>query len=241
MENLQTFSNSEFGEINVLIVGGKEYFPATDCAKILGYSNPHEAIRTHCKGVSEFRTPSTGGSQNKKYITEGNLYRLIIKSKLPKAEKFESWVMDEVLPQIRQTGGYIPIYEKDSDLDILSRALLIADASSKAKDILITEMQPKADAYDTFLKTQGYISLNKAAKSLAIGRNTMMSLLRQNKVLFKDGRDNIPYQRFIKSGYFAVNHIVSRDGEVHSTTRVSSRGIQYIHKILANKSMEAVS
>lgn len=105
-KEIQKFNNNQFGNLEILIVDGIEYFPATDSAKMLGYANPQKAIRDHCKGVNEMVTPTKGGQQKKNYITEGNLYRLIINSKLPQAEKFESWVFDEVLPQIRKTGQY---------------------------------------------------------------------------------------------------------------------------------------
>lgn len=78
----------------------------------MGYENPHEAIRNYCKGVSKILTPTNGGNQTKNYIPEGDLYRLIVHSKLKSAEKFERWVFDEVLPTIRQTGNYIPNMEK---------------------------------------------------------------------------------------------------------------------------------
>ena len=106
MTDLKVFKSTEFGELGVMTVNGKEYFPATQCAKLLGYAKPADAIRKHCKGVHKMETPTAGGIQQVNYIPEGDLYRLIVSSKLPAAEKFESWVFDEVLPSIRQTGGY---------------------------------------------------------------------------------------------------------------------------------------
>ena len=106
MNDLKVFSNSEFGELGVMLIGGKEYFPATQCAKLIGHENPARAVRKFCKGVTKMVTPTVGGSQEVNYIPEGDLYRLIVNSKLPAAEKFERWVFDEVLPSIRQTGGY---------------------------------------------------------------------------------------------------------------------------------------
>lgn len=103
---IKSFSDNNFGTLDVFIVNGKEYFPATTCAKILGYQNPQKAIRDHCKGVNELFTPTNGGSQKIKVIPEGDLYRLIVRSKLPSAEKFEKWVFDEVLPSIRSNGSY---------------------------------------------------------------------------------------------------------------------------------------
>lgn len=106
MENLQIFNSEEFGEIRTIEIDGKPYFVATDVASALGYSNPRKAIIDHCKGVTKRDTPTSSGVQQMSYINEGDMYRLIMKSKLPSAEKFESWVMDDVLPQIRKTGSY---------------------------------------------------------------------------------------------------------------------------------------
>ncbi len=91
-----------------MMIDGKPYFPATTCAKILGYSNPRKAILDHCKedGVTKrdvvFQTTNQHGvtsnqTVSKKFISEGNLYRLITHSKLPTVERFEKWVFDEVL------------------------------------------------------------------------------------------------------------------------------------------------
>lgn len=106
MNEMQIFQNSEFGELGVLEVNGKSYFPATACAKALGYKRPADAITAHCKGSVKHRVLTNGGEQELKFIPEGDLYRLIVHSKLPAAERFEKWVFDEVLPSIRQTGGY---------------------------------------------------------------------------------------------------------------------------------------
>lgn len=106
MNELQIFNSEEFGEIRTAEIDGKPYFVGTDVAKALGYSNPRKAILDHCKGVTKRDTPTSSGVQSMSYINEGDLYRLIMKSKLPSAEKFEAWVMDEVLPTIRKTGSY---------------------------------------------------------------------------------------------------------------------------------------
>lgn len=115
--DLKIFQNSEFGELRVLTIDGKEYFPATQCAKILGYKNPYDAIRKHCTSDGCVKCEGVSSTTNQhgvisqqitetKYISEGNLYRLIIRSKLPAAEKFEYWVFDEVLPELRKNGSY---------------------------------------------------------------------------------------------------------------------------------------
>ena len=106
MNELQVFQNSEFGELGVLEVNGKPYFPAKAAAKILGYKDTTNAIKQHCKGVVKHHLPTNGGMQTLNFIPEGDLYRLITHSKLSAAERFEKWVFDEVLPTIRRTGGY---------------------------------------------------------------------------------------------------------------------------------------
>lgn len=86
---------------------GKEWFVAKDVAEVLGYTNHRKAISDHCKGGNETLLPSAGGLQMTKIINEADVLRLILKSKLPAAEKFEKWVFEDVLPSIRKTGAYM--------------------------------------------------------------------------------------------------------------------------------------
>ena len=106
MGELQIFKNEEFGEVRTVEIEGKPFFCGSDVAKALGYAIPSKAVNTHCKGVSKMEAPTNGGIQELLFIPEGDLYRLIVSSKLPTAEKFEHWVFDEVLPSIRKHGMY---------------------------------------------------------------------------------------------------------------------------------------
>ena len=107
MNELQIFNSGEFGEIRTIEIDGKPYFVGADVAKALGYKDTVNALKQHCRGVVKHHLiDSLGRNQEASFITEGDLYRLIMKSKLPSAEKFESWVMDEVLPTIHRTGSY---------------------------------------------------------------------------------------------------------------------------------------
>lgn len=109
MNEMQVFQNSDFGELGVLEVNGKPYFPANRCAKVLGYKRPNDALHVHCRYTVKYRIPHPQNPSKEievNFIPEGDLYRLITHSKLPGAERFEKWVFDEVLPTIRQTGGY---------------------------------------------------------------------------------------------------------------------------------------
>lgn len=124
MNELQIFNSEEFGDIRTAEIDGKPYFVGTDVAKALGYNNPRDAVSRHCKGVVKRDTPTSSGIQSMSYINEGDLYRLIMKSKLPSAEKFESWVMDEVLPAIRKTGSYQKPMTLEEQLQIVAKGTL---------------------------------------------------------------------------------------------------------------------
>lgn len=112
LNELQIFQNEEFGQVRTVDVDGKTYFVGKDVANALGYSNPRDAISRHCKGVVKHDSFKEGG-QEVALLPEGDIYRLIIKSQLPSADKFERWIFDEVIPTIRKNGAYeIP---KDTD------------------------------------------------------------------------------------------------------------------------------
>lgn len=122
MQELEIFKNEEFGEVRTVMIDDKPYFVANDIASALGYKRPADAVSAHCKGSVKYRYLTNGGQQEVKIIPEGDVYRLIIKSKLPNAQKFESWVMDEVLPTIRKTGGYV---NNDEGVPCFRRVLVI--------------------------------------------------------------------------------------------------------------------
>lgn len=110
MSELQIFENQEFGQMRVVVIYGKPYVAATDAARALGYKNPRDAVNRHCRWVVKHDVPhpqNPAKTLQINFIPEGDLYRLIVHSELPSAERFESWVFDEVLPQIRKTGGYV--------------------------------------------------------------------------------------------------------------------------------------
>lgn len=124
MEEVQIFSNAEFGEVRTLTIDGEPWFVGRDVATILGYSNPRDAIRKHVddedKGVAKCDT--LGGNQELVIINESGLYSLILSSKLPTAKQFKRWVTNDVLPSIRKHGGYLTQEMRDkiiADPDIL--------------------------------------------------------------------------------------------------------------------------
>lgn len=146
---LKILQHDTFGALEVLKMEDKFYFPATESATVLGYKNARDAIRRHClkEGVISHTTSTSGGNQSKNFISEGNLYRLITKSKLPAAIDFEKWVFDTVIPSLRSKGGIVTNAEKFADtlfphITGESKALLTAILSSvQEQNAIITQQQ----------------------------------------------------------------------------------------------------
>lgn len=211
MNEMKVFENSDFGNLTVIYEDGKAYFPATDCAKMLGYASPHDAISRHCRSLVKREVPHPQNKEKEitaNFIPEGDLYRLITHSKLPAAERFEKWVFDEVLPAIRQTGGYIAGEESMSDEELLSRALLMADEKIKQRDARIAQlasensaltvqkqiMQPKADYFDELVDRNLLTSFRETAKQLGVGEKAFVRFLIEHKYVYRDKKGKLmPY------------------------------------------------
>lgn len=197
MSNITIFRNEIFGEIRGMLLNNKPYFVGKDVATILGYSNPTKAISTHCKGVSKMGIPSKGGEQQMSIIPEGDLYRLIIRSKLPKAQKFEEWVMDEVLPSIRKDGYYLT---KNADIEKLEKELQII----KERNQLLSQENQALRFFDRQI-TGAWVKVNRDLDSLKIGAiDVPMDFVKAfiSKYLNKHGqpktdRESIQRVRFI--------------------------------------------
>lgn len=107
-DTLQTFSNTEFGNIRTLTIDFEPWFVGKDVATALGYAKPENAVKAHVDDEDKSTTPIQGSGYKTKaiIINESGLYSLILSSKLPNAKKFKRWVTSEVLPAIRKTGSY---------------------------------------------------------------------------------------------------------------------------------------
>lgn len=139
---VKVFESEQFGNVRIIADGDKYLFCAKDVAVALGYKDAVNAIKAHCKGVVKRHLLSTGGSQLSNFISEGDVYRLITHSKLPTAEKFESWVFDEVLPKLRRTGAYNmqeAIFEKFPQMPRDYRSALLALADQIGVNEILTK------------------------------------------------------------------------------------------------------
>lgn len=244
MTRLQVFKNSEFGELGILVLDGKEYFPASECARILGYSDPYDAVKRHTKGSVKHRVLTDGGNQEVNFIPEGDLYRLIVRSKLPAAEKFERWIFDEVLPSIRKHGGYLTpekIEEALLNPDTIIRLATNLKAEREARLALESkakEDRPKVQFAESVIASDSTILIRELAKILKqngidTGEKRMFEWLRQNGYLIsKPGSDyNTPTQKSMQLGLFELQRtsITRADGSVlvKTTPKVTGKGQLY--------------
>lgn len=155
MDKIQIFESTEFGSVRTAEQDGKIWFCGKDVASSLGYVKPANAIRDHCKGVTEIMTPTSGGIQKMKFISEGDIYRLAAKSELPGVDKFESWIFDEVLPSIRKTGTYH----------------VMQSTTDKTKALEVKEMNARVRMSNQFLKlANAETSMSKDYKSILIAK-----------------------------------------------------------------------
>lgn len=244
MNELQIFNSKEFGQIRTVPINNQPYFMASDVASALGYSNTRDAVLRHCKGVVKHDTATSQGNiASMSFIPESDIYRLIIKSKLPSAERFEKWLMEEVLPSIRKTGGYISGQETMTDAELMAKALLVANKQIEQRNKQIEEMQPKAIFADAVSASKTSILIGDLAKiicqnGIQIGQKRLFEWLRQNGYLIKSGASkNMPMQRYVEQGLFEVKEssVCNSDGSVRitKTTKVTGKGqLYFINKFL---------
>lgn len=150
MNGIQTFSNPMFGTLRTAEINGKIYYCGNDVANALGYTKPRNAITQHCRYALKWGIPHPQNPMKEiqmSFIPEGDVYRLAARSKLPQAQDFESWVFDEVLPQINHTGGYqLP----NKPIDILK---LIVQANEQLSD-RIDKVEERVNEFCTYQPQQ---------------------------------------------------------------------------------------
>ena len=257
MNDLQIFNNSEFGEIRTFKEpDGSVTFCGADVAKSLGYKDTVNALKLHCKedGVAFHHIiDSMGRTQQAKFITKGNLVRLAASSQLPGAEKFESWIFDEVIPSVLEHGAYATpetldkmISSPEFGIKILT-ALKNEQEQRKALETKVEADKPKVLFADAVATSESPMLIGELAKVIKqngvdIGEKRLFEWMRENSYLIRrKGTDyNAPTQKSMEMGLFRVKEtaITHSDGHVtvNRTTKVTGKGQQYfINKFLRKK------
>lgn len=240
MNNMEIFKNNEFGSIRIIKEGEKLLFGAKDVATALGYKDSINAIKRHCKGVAKRHLLTNGGRQELSFIPEGDVYRLIVHSKLPAAERFEKWVFEEVLPCIRRHGAYMTdavLGQAIADpavLDILAQGILAERAKNNrlaAENAALTE---KAAFFDAFVALDGCTNLRTTAKELGIPERRFCRFLREAGFLYRSSAGNLmPYAIKKNKGLFRVRDYC-RNGHTGAYTLVTPQGKQLFRSLLTD-------
>lgn len=268
MNNLKIFENEEFGQLSVIVKNNKEYIEAIEVATILGYSNPRDAICRHCDKegivfsdvgvVTGYRKDNSEIIQvvSKKFIDEGNLYRLIIRSKLPTAKRFENWIVNDVLQSIRKDGVYMSeeiinktlddpdfIIEIATKLKYERQQRRLLEEKANHLEATITIDKPYTNFGKSIATSSDAITIGQFAKvlnnnNINIGRNRLFSILRDNGYLIKCGKDkNMPKQLYVAQGLFKVSESIVRTVEgdlLTATTLITGKGQMYFLDLLSN-------
>jgi len=240
---IQQFHNREFGTLEILMIDGNPYFPASECAVLLGYRNPQKAVRDHCREdgcTNRSAIDRLGRPQEKKYINEGNLYRLIIRSKLPAAERFEKWVFDEVLPTIRKYGAYIAEETLDEMLrspeytETLLETLDKEREKNAALEELTTEMAPKALYCDVILQCKNVVPVSLIAKDYGMSAANFNAMLHGFGIQYRVAGTWVLYQKYAGKGYTRTRTYYVNGYTTAIHTRWTQKGRMFLYESLKN-------
>lgn len=248
--NLLSFDPFEFdgAQVRATVIDGEPYFVARDVAAILGYAKPRNAVSDHCKGARIQGIPSAGGVQDMTVIPERDVYRLIMRSKLAAAERFENWVVGEVLPSIRKTGAYAvaPSFQVPQTLgealrlaaDLEEQRVALA-LENEAKAKVIEQQKPHVEHSQALLASDEVLSVAEMAKKInqagyPMGQNRLYTALVEDGILMKD---KMPYQRYAHWFFIETDTWIDHDGKPHSkhVLRVNAKGEAALLKKYAPK------
>lgn len=252
MHTLVITEHPEFGKVRTVEAGGRVWFCARDVASALGYANPKDAVNRHCrpKGVCVHDLLTAGGRQKVKFIDEGNLYRLMAGSRLPSAERFESWIFDDLVPQTLKEGGYLLDIKGETDSELLSRALLLAENKIKERDrhisvleeknaqnaIKLSRQAPKVRYFEEVLHSASTYTTTQIAKELGMSGRELNYRLKLLGVQFRQSGTWMLTARYHKEGYTRTHtHIwQNRNGETGTAMHTvwTERGRLFIHHLL---------
>lgn len=222
MNDLQIFENREFGRIRTVEIDGQLWFVGKDIAKALGYSNTSDALGSHVddedkKMGSENATPYItdlmGRKQYPLYINESGLYALVLGSRLESSKRFKKWVTGEVIPSIRQNGGYLANQENLTPEQIVANALVVAQNIIAKKDKQIEVMQPKADYFDALVERNLLTSFRDTAKELGIGERAFITFLMDHRYIYRDQKKQLKPYSDKNKGLFELKEFNSRYSE----------------------------
>ena len=254
MNSIQIFNNEKFGRVRIIMSDeNKPMFLANDVARSLGYAKPANAISTHCRGVTVLVTPvqnqyGTPVMQDVRYIPESDVYRLVMRSKLPQAEQFQDWVCDEILPSIRKHGAYLTerkVEEVLTDPDTIIKIATQLKEERAARQRLAEQNElhkqqlqiaaPKVQYYNEILMSDSTYNTNQIAKELGMSAITLNRKLRERGVQYLQNGQWLLYSKYQGKGYTKTHThpFVRSDGTTGTAMQTvwTESGRLFIHSL----------
>lgn len=252
-------------ELRVVMVGNEPWWVARDVAALLGYRDAANALRivdSEDRGTHRVSTP--GGDQHLSTVNEAGLYRLIMRSDKPIAQPFQRWVTREVLPEIRKTGTFtapaapaaqaapfeIPTTfsealllaaQQAEALEVTKASLVVAEQTVQEERAKVAELEPKAQAVDTYMEKGANLLVREVAKLFGLRQKDLFFLLVEKGYLFRRRNSFNEYYydtmaKYREAGYFAPKMYRWRDADgaehITYTPYVTPKGVEQIRKML---------
>lgn len=238
MSNIIPFK-FEGSAIRVVDIDGEPWFVGRDVAERLGYARPNNAMNQHCKGaLKQCPLQTAGGMQEIRILSEPDVLRLIMASKLPAAERFERWVFEEVLPSIRKHGGYMVAAPEETPEQLAYRALTVLHAAYERQKAELAAAAPKVAVHDRIVDANGSLCVTDAAKALQVKRDDLNKWLMQNRWAYRRPGDTrlVGYHQHTVNGDLEhkIFIVLRPDGSEKATQqmRIAPQGIAKLAKLV---------
>lgn len=235
MNEMQIFTNPEFGEMRAVELGGEPWFVGKDVAAALGYTNTRDAVERHVDAEDRNTVVNPDGNRgnpNMTVINESGLYSLVMSSKLPTAKKFKRWVTSEVLPSIRKSGGYVQGQAELTAEELMAKALMVAQRTLAEREARISAltvenqiMAPKADYFDQLCDRGTLTNFRDTAKELGAPPKAFVQFLLDRKYIYRDRKGKLmPYENR-NDGLFEVKESLNEKTKWSGTqTLITPKG-----------------
>ncbi len=217
----------EGNDVEVLEFEGKVLFNPKDVSEILDIKNVRDNMsRMNEKQVVKLTNSIVGKTDFRKlhntgenFLTESGVYKLIMRSNKPNAERFQDWVVDEVLPSIHKNGGYIANQENMTSEQFLAQAVLFSQKIIAEKDAMLLEAKPKVEYYDKVLASTSEYTTTQIAKECFMSGRHLNSILHQDKVQYKQNGQWLLYAEHQDEGYVKTRTVLYKDSKGEEQTK----------------------
>lgn len=245
MDNIQVFSNNQFGQVRTVFKDGEPWFVAADVCKALKIGNSSMAMsrldddEKMTLSLTEGHSGQRGGAQMQALVNEPGLYSLVLSSRKPEAKAFKRWITHEVIPTIRKTGGYVNnedmfVESYFPHADEFTKTFLRAQLTEvRMAQKEIEQLKPKAEYYDIVLRNPNVVPISVIAKDYGMSAQSMNALLHDMGIQYRCANKYwLPYQKHASKGYTHSSTYLDKQGNTHMQTNWTQEGRLFIYEQL---------